>query len=145
MALWNLGKQLPNLLWLCRAGGVDPLYPGTTFRKDPSARPSFVGPCARFQSNSQNDNIYFCADGINTGAWGYNNLQWLGFTYYHRFNDHWHISTEFWHMQENGVPNVDANPAAQAIIAGGGTSPVLAAIHTVQRPRRQLIATISIN
>jgi hypothetical protein len=116
-ALWNVGQQLPNLF--VKAGGVDPLFPGTTFRKDPGARPSLTA-CARFQSNSANDNIYFCADSINSGTWGYNNLQWLGFTYYHKFNEHWHISTEFWHIQENGVPNVD-NPTTQAIIAGGGT------------------------
>jgi hypothetical protein len=116
-APWNVGQQLPNLF--VKAGGVDPLYPGTTFRKDPGARPSLAS-CARFQSNNAHDNIYFCANSINNGAWGYNNLQWLGFTYYHKFNDHWHISTEFWHIQENGVPNVD-NPTTQAIIAGGGT------------------------
>lgn len=116
-ALWNVGRQLPNLYVL--AGNSDPLYPGTQFRKDPGARPSLVA-CARFQSDSARDDIYFCADGINNGAWGYNNLQWLGFTYYHRFSDKWHIATEFWHIQENGVPNAD-NPAAQAIVAGGGT------------------------
>jgi hypothetical protein len=116
-ALWNVGKQLPNLYVL--AGNADPLYPGRQFRRDPGARPSFTG-CLRLQSDSARDDIYFCANSINNGAWGYNNLQWLGFTYYHKFNDHWHISTEFWHIQENGVPNVD-NPAAQAIIAGGGT------------------------
>jgi hypothetical protein len=114
--LANIGKQLPNLYVL--AGNPDPLYPGKTFRKDPGARPSGTA-CLRLQSNSANDNIYFCADAINNGAYGYNNLQWYGATYYHRFNEHWHISTEFWHLQENGVPNVD-NPQAQAIIAGGG-------------------------
>ncbi|MBV8684588.1 MAG: outer membrane beta-barrel protein [Caulobacteraceae bacterium] len=116
-ALWNVGRQLPNLYVL--AGNRDPLYPGTQFRKDPGARPSYTG-CLRLQTDSARDNIYFCANSINTGAYGYNNLQWLGFTYYHKFNEHWHISTEFWHMQENGVPNID-NPTAQAIIAGGGT------------------------
>src|SRR5271155_2589667 len=82
-AVWNMGRQLPNLYVL--AGNPDPLYPGVQFRKDPGARPTLVA-CARFQSNSGNDDIYFCADGINNGAWGYNNLQWLGFTYYHRWS-----------------------------------------------------------
>ena len=116
-ALGNLGKQLPNLY--VQVGNPDPLYPGAQFRKDPGARPTGVA-CARFQSNSANDDIYFCADGINNGGWGYNNLQWYGVTYYHRFSDKWHVSSEFWHIQENGVPNVD-NPTAQAIIGGGGT------------------------
>ncbi|HEY2048717.1 MAG TPA: outer membrane beta-barrel protein [Caulobacteraceae bacterium] len=116
-ALWNVGKQLPNLYVL--AGNADPLYPGRQFLKDPGAKPSVSG-CLRLQSDNARDDIYFCADAINHGQYGYNNLQWLGFTYYHKFNDHWHISTEFWHIQENGVPNVD-NPQTAAIIAGGGT------------------------
>jgi hypothetical protein len=113
----HLGAQLTNLY--VQAGNADPLYPGATFDKDPGAKPSITA-CARFQSDSAKDNIYFCADAINGGQYGYNNLQWFGVTYYHKFNDHWHISTEFWHMQEDGAPNVD-NPTTQAIIAGGGT------------------------
>jgi len=115
-ALDNAGARLQNLYVL--AGNPDPLYPGKTFEKDPGAKPS-VTACARFQSNDARDNIYFCADAINHGEYGYNNLQWLGFTYYHKFNDHWHISVEAGHLQENGVPNVE-NPTTAAIIAGGG-------------------------
>jgi len=29
---------------------------------------------------------------------GYNNLQWLGGTYYHKFNDNWHIAFESWNI-----------------------------------------------
>jgi hypothetical protein len=116
-ALWEAGQQLPNLYVL--AGNSDPIYPGKTFRRDPGNQPSLTA-CARFQSDSANDNIYFCADSINHGQYGYNNLQWYGLTYYHRFNDKWHISFESWHIQENGVPNVN-NPQAAAIVAGGGT------------------------
>jgi hypothetical protein len=115
-AIWNAGRHLPNLYVL--AGNPDPLYPGKTFLKDPGAKASYTG-CIRIESNSANDNLYVCADAINHGEYGYNNLQWLGATYYHRFNDKWHISLEAYHIQENGVPNLN-NPAAQAIIAGGG-------------------------
>ncbi len=115
-ALWNAGARLPNLYVL--AGNPDPLYPGKTLLKDPGAVPS-VTACLRMQSNSASDNVYFCADAINHGQYGYNNLQWLGMTYYHRFDDHWHVAFETWHIQENGVPNLN-NPASQAIIAGGG-------------------------
>jgi hypothetical protein len=115
--IWEAGKQLPNLY--VRAGNSDPLYPGTTFRKDPGNQPS-VTACARFQSDTARDDLYLCADANNKGNYGYNNLQWLGLTYYHRFNDKWHISFEAWHIQENGVPNVN-NPEAAAIVAGGGT------------------------
>jgi hypothetical protein len=116
-ALWNAGRQLPNLYVL--AGNADPLYPGKVFRKDPGNQPSLTA-CLRIQSNSARDNIYLCADSINKGTYGYNNLQWYGLTYYHKFNDHWHISIESWHIQENGVPNTN-NPVTNAIIAGGGT------------------------
>jgi hypothetical protein len=60
------------------------------------------------------------ADAINGGQWGYNNLQWLGGTYYHKINDYWHIAVESWNIHENNVPNLN-NPTAAAIIAGGGT------------------------
>jgi hypothetical protein len=49
-----------------------------------------------------------CANGLNTGTYGYNNLQWYGFTYYHKFDELWHIAIEFWHMHENNVPNVNS-------------------------------------
>jgi hypothetical protein len=108
----NVGAKIPNPY-------PNPLYPGSTYRKDPGATPSFTA-CLRYDWNSGKDTIYPCADGINSGKWGYNNLQWYGFTYYHKFNDHWHISTEFYDLHENGVPNVN-NPDVQAIIAAGGT------------------------
>ena len=52
--------------------------------------------------------------------WGYNNLQWFGFTYYHKFNDQWHISYEIYTLHENNVANLN-NPVAAAAIAAGGT------------------------
>ena len=61
--------------------------------KDPGAVPS-VTAGVRWTSDSGNDDIYVVADAINGGQWGYNNLQWFGLTYYHKFNDQWHISFE---------------------------------------------------
>ena len=52
--------------------------------------------------------------------WGYNNLQWLGFTYYHKFTDKFHVAFEAYNIHESNVPNVN-NPAVAAIIAAGGT------------------------
>jgi hypothetical protein len=115
-ALGNPGAHLPNLY--VQAGNPDPLYPGTTFLKDPGSKLSYSA-CARFQTNDAKSDLYLCADANNHGEYGYNNLQWLGFTFYHKFTDHWHIAVEAWHMQENGVPNVE-NPTTAAIIAGGG-------------------------
>jgi hypothetical protein len=97
----------------------NPLYPGNTFYKDPGAKPSFTA-CARYTWNNGNDNIQPCANALNGGQWGYNNLQWYGFTYYHKFNDHWHVSTEFYDEHQNGVPNA-LNPEVQTIYANGGT------------------------
>lgn len=97
----------------------NPLYPGKTFPKDPGNQPSLVA-CLRWESDSGNDTVYPCIDGINNGKWGYNNLQWHGLTYYHRFNEHWHLDTEAYYMTEKGVPNL-RNPTAVNIFNSGGT------------------------
>jgi hypothetical protein len=110
--LWHWGQKKPNPF-------PNPLYPGTQFDKDPGAKPSLTI-CVRYNWNDGRDNIYPCADAINDGVWGYNNLQWYGFTYYHKFNDHWHISYEFYDMWQNKVANIN-NPVARAAIANGGT------------------------
>jgi len=89
------------------------LYPGTTFKQDPGAMPSYTG-CIRWSSEDGNDDLNACADAINTGEWGYNNLQWYGFTAYHKWNDKWHISYEFYHESERNVPNLN-NPYVQGL------------------------------
>jgi Putative beta-barrel porin-2, OmpL-like. bbp2 len=97
----------------------NPLYPGNRFSKDPGAVPSFTL-CARITWNDGWDDLNPCANGINGGQWGYNNLQWYGVTYYHKFDDHWHLAAEFYDEHENGVPNLK-NPAVQALNAALGT------------------------
>ncbi len=93
---------------------TNPLY-GSTFYKNPGVEPSFTG-CLRVNWNDGKDTVYPCFDGINAGQWGYNNLQWYGFTYYHKFDDHWHLSFEFYDLHQNGVPNLK-NPVVQALNA----------------------------
>jgi hypothetical protein len=103
---------------------ANPLYPGSRFPRDPGAVPSFTV-CARYTWNDGWDDINPCANGINGGQWGYNNLQWYGLTYYHKFNDHWHIAYEFYDEHENGVPNLK-NPTVQALnatLGGDGGTP----------------------
>jgi hypothetical protein len=90
-----------------------------TMPKDPGAVPS-VTAGVRYTTDSGNDNIYVVADAINGGQQGYNNLQWYGLTYYHKFNDQWHISFETYNLHQNNVANLN-NPAAVNIIANGGT------------------------
>jgi hypothetical protein len=110
---WNVGARQTNLL------PGNPLYPGATFLKDPGAVPSFtVG--LRWTSDDGKDDLNIVGDALNGGQWGYNNLQWIGLTYYHKLNDYWHIAFETWNIHENGVPNLN-NATANATVAGGGT------------------------
>jgi hypothetical protein len=90
--------------------------------KDPGSMPSLTTGL-RWQSDSGNDTVYVVADGINTGEWGYNNLQWIGGTFYHKFNDQWHITFESYTLSQRNVLNAggtNPNPTAAAIAAGGG-------------------------
>jgi hypothetical protein len=109
---WHVGQTITNPM-------PNPLFSGSTFLKDPGATPSGTFG-VRWTSDSGNDDINLVATGINNGTWGYNNLQWYGFTYYHKFNDQWHISIEAYNEHQNNVPNLN-NPVALAAIAGGGT------------------------
>ena len=110
---WHLNNNITNLM------PGNPIFPGTTFPKDPGAQPS--GTIAlRYTTDSGNDDINCDADAWNNGTWGYNNLQWMGCTYYHKFNDQWHISMESYNEHQNNVPNLN-NAQALAILAGGGT------------------------
>ncbi len=79
--------------------------PGYSGKLDPGAQPSLTG-CAQYQTDSANDAIYLCANGINNGNWGYNNLQWYGGTYFHKFDDNWHIGIESYYMYQKNVPDV---------------------------------------
>jgi hypothetical protein len=115
-AVTNVGQTIINPA----PGSANLLNGGNRLFKDPGAVPS-VTACARFDWNEGNDNLQPCANGINHGTWGYNNLQWYGFTYYHKFNDHWHISYEFYDEHQNGVPNLN-NPAVVAGLAAGTTT-----------------------
>jgi len=106
---WHAGATIANPF-------PNPLYPGATMPKDPGAVPSgTLG--IRWTSDDGNDDINLVANGINGGQWGYNNLQWYGGTYYHKFNDRWHISIESYNEHQNNVPNLN-NPA---VINAAGT------------------------
>jgi Putative beta-barrel porin-2, OmpL-like. bbp2 len=111
---WHVGTTLPNLV------PNNPLFGGTTFKQDPGAQFPSVSTGVRWTSDSGNDDINLVANGINNGTWGYNNLQWFGGTYYHKFNDQWHLSIESYTEHQNNVLNVN-NPQALAIFNAGGT------------------------
>ena len=107
---WHVGAKIPN-------ANPNPLFPDSTMLKDPGAQPSFSAG-VRYVTDSGNDGVYVVANGINNGTWGYNNLQWYGLTYYHKFNDQWHISFETNTEHQNNVLNLD-NPASVALVASG--------------------------
>jgi len=109
---WHVGQTIAN-------PAPNPLYPNATMPKDPGAVPSLsLG--IRYTTDSGNDDINIVANGINGGQWGYNNLQWYGLTYYHKFDDQWHISTEVYNEHQNNVLNA-LNPVALAAFTAGGT------------------------
>jgi hypothetical protein len=110
--------------WLFQAGitvGTD-----TVNGNDPGMQPSLTA-CARWNSDDSWHNVYVCANGINDGEWGYNNLQWYGFTTYHKLSDNWHVAIEVWDMHQDhvaalgtadiwntpGSPNFILNPVAR--------------------------------
>ena len=96
---WHDNTTIPNLYVQSASNaagfgpGVDPLFPKSTMRKDPGNQPTGVL-CLRYESDDGSTVFYPCMDGINKGNWGYNNLQWHGFTLYHKFNDQWHVDFE---------------------------------------------------
>jgi hypothetical protein len=106
---WHVGQTVPNPF-------PNVVFPGTTMPTDPGARPSITG-CVRYQTDSAYDNVYVCADAINNGTWGYNNLQWYGMTWYHKFTEKFHVAFEAYTLSQRNVLNI-TDPAG--IIAGGG-------------------------
>ena len=91
-----------NDRWLVQAGfsaGND-IAPWAT-----DAKPSLTA-CVSYTFNHGNDNLYPCVSGINSGKYGYNNVQLFVTTWYHRFNKSWHMATESWYMYQRDVPSV---------------------------------------
>jgi hypothetical protein len=133
---WHMGSKLTNLfpnnaadLAIAQAyaeqnnlpvpTSANPLYPGATYLKDPGDKPA-VTVCGRWQSLDGNNDVNICADAINHGQWGYNNLQWYGMTMYHKFNKFFHVSYEIYDEHQDGVANIDNPIVANVIIPDGG-------------------------
>jgi hypothetical protein len=58
----------------------------------------------QWTSKSNNDSIYLVANSLNSGKYGYNNLQEFVATWSHRFNNRVHTKTEGWYMYQKNVP-----------------------------------------
>ena len=96
---------------------------------------------------SNHDNFYACANGINSGKYAYNNLQDYDATWYHKFNAKWHMATEAWYMYERDVPNVSSNvvngtdPTTEIQYANTGAT--LARDHLFNRPGQGAVNSTS--
>lgn len=84
--------------------------------------------CVQWNSDSGNDALYPCINGSglggNKGNFGWNNLQQQSITWYHKFNDQWHISNEAYYMYEKNTPNMSNadGPALWASYFGNSNS-----------------------
>jgi hypothetical protein len=77
-----------------------------------------VNACLGYYFHGGGDNIYFCANSINSNKYAYNNLGAYYLTWYHKFNERWHTDTESWYQFEKDTPNVN-NPRAQSLLENG--------------------------
>jgi Putative beta-barrel porin-2, OmpL-like. bbp2 len=78
--------------------------PGYNGPRDPGAQASLAA-CVQYQTDSGRDAVYPCIDNVNNARWGYNNLNWYGGTYYHKFSEKLHVAFEGYYMYQRGVWN----------------------------------------
>ncbi len=99
-----------NDRWLVQAGitGSHDVAPWTD-----DAKPSATA-CVSHTTQSANDNVYLCANGINNGKYAYDNLQQYDATWYHKFSKTWHTATEAYVMYQRDVPSVSGPLKPQA-------------------------------
>jgi hypothetical protein len=72
--------------------------------------------CIIYTSNSGNDALYPCMNGLNNQNFGWNNIQHAVATWYHKISEHWHMDTEAWYMWQNHTPD-SLNAQGQAVLA----------------------------
>lgn len=61
--------------------------------------------CASYNWTDGGNNLYFCANSLNSAKYAYNNISAYYLTYYHKINATWHTDTEGWYQYERDVPN----------------------------------------
>jgi hypothetical protein len=96
--------------WMVQ-GGVSPGCEAAPWIADAKLTGSF---CVGYTWNNGGDNFYNCANAINDGTYAYNNVNAYYTTWYHKFDDKWHMAWETWYQFEKHVPNV--NPAADPAV-----------------------------
>ncbi|HEY6329814.1 MAG TPA: outer membrane beta-barrel protein, partial [Blastocatellia bacterium] len=90
--------------WLVQAG-LSAGCEATPWTKAPDAKPTFNA-CVGYYWDKGRDDVYLCDNSTNSGKYAYNNLQAYYATWYHKFDDKWHIATEYWYMWEKDVPSI---------------------------------------
>jgi hypothetical protein len=118
LATVKLSKQ-----WMVQAGIT---AGGDAAPWSDDAKPSAVV-CLNYSSATNRDNIYACANGINSGKYAYDNAQHYDLTWYHRFNAKWHMASEAWYIYQLDVPNVGRNVANPIELPKGYTGAFCAA------------------
>jgi len=99
--------------WLVQAG-ISPGCDIAPWVGGPEAKVTFNG-CVGYTWSQGWNNIYVCDNSLNSGKYSYNNLQAFYATWYHKFNQSWHMATESWYQYEKDTPNVN-NPAAASLL-----------------------------
>jgi Putative beta-barrel porin-2, OmpL-like. bbp2 len=85
--------------------------------KGAGAQPT-LSACLSYSWTEGRDNVYLCANSVNDGQYGYNNVQAYYATWYHRFGTGpFHTATEAWYQYEENVPSIFV-PNNGALIPG---------------------------
>jgi Putative beta-barrel porin-2, OmpL-like. bbp2/Carboxypeptidase regulatory-like domain len=62
--------------------------------------------CLSYSWTNGTNNLYACANAVNSAKYAYNNLNAYYLTYYHKINATWHTDTEAYYQYEKDVPNL---------------------------------------
>jgi hypothetical protein len=72
--------------------------------------------CVAYTWAHGGDQIYVCANSLNSGKYNYNNLAAYYTTWYHKFgNSPWHMAWETWYQYMKDTPNV-LNPNSASLL-----------------------------
>ncbi|WP_131994954.1 outer membrane beta-barrel protein [Acidipila rosea] len=63
--------------------------------------------CASYTWSNGGNNLYLCANSLNSAKYSYNNVSAYYLTFYHKINATWHTDTEGWYQYERDVPNLN--------------------------------------
>jgi hypothetical protein len=86
------------------------------------AKPT-VTACVQWNSDNSSDNIYLCDNGTNNAKYGFNNVNFYCFTWYHKVTDRLWWATEDYYEYQKDVPAVGQPtiPAANPALCKTGT------------------------